>query len=147
MEELAEESRRLKSLISAKEAEEAEIEQVRREGRRLVALGNSKKSEADKAASHAAKAAEYDEAWQSLATLEQAEYEAAMALKAEGNVLFGAGKHAEAIAKYDAALSQYGAAAARRVSQSVSQSVTTTLLAQAHRHTMTPFSRARARRV
>ena len=58
MEELAEESRRLKSLISAKEAEEAEIEQVRREGRRLVALGNSKKSEADKAASHAAKAAE-----------------------------------------------------------------------------------------
>ena len=65
-------------------------------------------------------AAEYDEAWQSLATLEQAEYEAAMALKAEGNVLFGAGKHAEAIAKYDAALSQYGAAAARRVSQSVS---------------------------
>ena len=136
MEELAEESRRLKSLISAKEAEEAEIEQVRREGRRLVALGNSKKSEADKAASRAAKAAEYDEAWQSLATLEQAEYEAAMALKAEGNVLFGAGKHAEAIAKYDAALSQYGAAAARRVSQSVAHSLThsltTTLLAQAH---------------
>jgi len=134
MEELAEESRRLKSLISAKEAAEMEeLEQVRREGRRLVALGNSKKSDADKAASRAAKAAEYDEAWQSLATLEQAEYEAAMALKAEGNVLFGAGKHAEAIAKYDAALSQYGAAAARRVSQSVSQSVTTTLLAQAHR--------------
>ena len=133
MEELAEESRRLKSLISAKEAAEMEeLEQVRREGRRLVALGNSKKSDADKAASRAAKAAEYDEAWQSLATLEQAEYEAAMALKAEGNVLFGAGKHAEAIAKYDAALSQYGAAAARRVSQSVSQSVTTTLLAQAH---------------
>ena len=137
MDELAEESRRLKSLISAKEAAEmAELEQVRREGRRLVALGNSKKSEADKAASRAAKAAEYDEAWQSLATLEQAEYEAAMALKAEGNVLFGAGKHAEAIAKYDAALSQYGAAAARRVSQSVAHSLThsltTTLLAQAH---------------
>ena len=44
-----------------------------------------------------------------------------MALKAEGNVLFGAGKPAEAIAKYDAALSQYGAAAARK-SQSLPHS-------------------------
>ena len=56
MEELAEESRRLKSLISAKEAAEMEeLEQVRREGRRLVALGNSKKSDADKAASRASR--------------------------------------------------------------------------------------------
>ena len=97
---------------------------MRREGRRLVGIGNSKKSDAEKAASKksgAEKAADYDEAWLSLATLDQADYDAAMALKAEGNVLFGAGKPAEAIAKYDAALSQYGAAAARK-SQSLPHS-------------------------
>ena len=125
MEELAEESRRIKALISREEAAEiAELEQVRREGRRLVGIGNSKKSDAEKAASKksgAEKAADYDEAWLSLATLDQADYDAAMALKAEGNVLFGAGKPAEAIAKYDAALSQYGAAAARK-SQSLPHS-------------------------
>lgn len=121
MEELAEESRRIKALISREEAAEiAELEQVRREGRRLVGIGNSKKSDAEKAASRAMKAAgaekaaDYDEAWLSLATLDQEDYDAAMALKAEGNVLFGAGKPAEAIAKYDAALSQYGAVAARK---------------------------------
>ena len=113
MEQLAEESRRIKALISAEEAAEIdELEQVRREGRRLVGIGNSKKSDAEKAAGAAEKAADYDEAWVSLATLDVADYDAAMALKAEGNVLFGAGKPAEAIAKYDAALSQYGAAAA-----------------------------------
>ena len=122
MEELAEESRRIKALISKEEAAEIEeLEQVRREGRRLVGIGNSKKSDAEKAASRAEKAADYDEAWLSLATLDQADYDAAMALKAEGNVLFGAGKPAEAIAKYDAALSQYGAAAARK-SQSLPHS-------------------------
>ena len=110
MEQLAEESRRIKALISAEEAAEiAELEQVRQEGRRLVGIGNSKKL-AEKADSGGEKAADYDEAWRSLATLDQADYEAAMALKAEGNALFGAGKPAEAIAKYDAALSQYGAA-------------------------------------
>ena len=112
MEQLAEESRRIKALISKEEAAEIdELEQVRREGRRLVGIGNSKKSDAEKAAGAAEKAADYDEAWVSLATLDVADYDAAMALKAEGNVLFGAGKPAEAVAKYDAALSQYGAAA------------------------------------
>ena len=53
MEELAEESRRIKALISA---EEAELEQVRREGRRLVGIGNSKKWEAENAAGRAGKA-------------------------------------------------------------------------------------------
>ena len=112
MEQLAEESRRIKALISKEEAAEIdELEQVRREGRRLVGIGNSKKSDAEKAAGAAEKAADYDEAWVSLATLDVADYDAAMALKAEGNVLFGAGKPAEAIAKYDAALCQYGSRA------------------------------------
>ena len=35
-------------------------------------------------------------------------YDAVVALKAEGNALFGSGKPAEAIAKYDAALKYYG---------------------------------------